>query len=109
MPKALCLGHVRGLERERVDAVLGRDLAGNFFGGALISERIVVQRIVEIEEHEIDASHIVARFPYYGGVSFKPAIFPCLSTTSSSCSFVPSLNVSRYMAYVRSPCIPERC
>ena len=34
MPEALGLGDVSGLERERVDAVLGRDLACDLLGGA---------------------------------------------------------------------------
>ena len=34
MPEALGLGDVRGLERERIDAVLGGDLACHLFGGA---------------------------------------------------------------------------
>ena len=45
-PKTLGLRDVRTFEFERVDAALGFNFARDFLGGALISKRIVVQRII---------------------------------------------------------------
>jgi hypothetical protein len=39
--------------------VLGGNFPRDLFGGALIGVRIVVKRVVEIEEHEIDAAQSV--------------------------------------------------
>ena len=61
MPEAFRLGDVGGLERQRVDAVLGRNLARDFLGGAVIRVGVVVERIVQIEEDDVDAAHGMER------------------------------------------------
>ncbi len=53
MPEPSGFGDVRGLERERVDAVLGRNFARDLFGRVVIRVGVVVQRIVEIEQDEL--------------------------------------------------------
>ena len=97
MPETLGFRNVGVLERQRVDAVLGREFPRHFFSRAAIGVRIVVQRIVEIEEHQLDAAH--QRTRYCGGVNCIPAIFPCPSTAKTKSTFVPFAKVSRYTAY----------
>ena len=61
MPKALGFGDVGSLERERVDAVLGGYFARHLLGRAVIGVGIVVKRIVQVEEDDLDAAHSVLR------------------------------------------------
>src|SRR5580658_1633442 len=60
VPKALRFGNVGGLESQRIDPVLGGNFPRDFLGGALIGVGIVMQSVVEIEEHEIDAAQRAA-------------------------------------------------
>ena len=61
MPEAFRLGDVGGFECNRVDAVLGGNFPGDLFGGAVIRVGIVVQRIVQIEQDDVDAAHGMKR------------------------------------------------
>ena len=51
---------VRGFERQRVDPVLGGDFARNLLGGVGIGIGVVVQRIVQVEEDDIDVGAVIA-------------------------------------------------
>ncbi len=59
MPEALGFGDVGGLERERVDPVLGGDFARNLLGGAVVGVGVVVQRIVQIEEDDLECDALM--------------------------------------------------
>lgn len=89
MPKTLRFRDVGGFERERIDAVLGRNLAGDVFGGVGISVRVVVQRVVQVEQDDLERTDYCDGCP-----SSKPATFPCWSCAKKKSIFCLFWNVS---------------
>jgi len=64
MPKSLGLGDVGRLERKRVDAVLARNFARDFFRRTRKGMGIVMQRIVQIEQDDLKISfHSLEPYP----------------------------------------------